>query len=118
LAAYQAKLKDLEALGAQIVAATVDDRASTAAMARDNGLTLPIAYGVTPGQLVDFDPWWADDHHGRYPQPLEFMVLRGGTLFGTLYASGPVGRMHVDEVITSITNRERRRLEQQAQARG
>jgi peroxiredoxin len=117
LAAYQAKLNDLEALGAEVVAATVDDKASTETIARDNGLTYPIAYGVTPAQLADFDPWWADDHHGHYPQPLEFMVLRGGTLFGTLYASGPVGRMHVDEVITSITNRERRRLEQQAQAK-
>jgi len=47
---------------------------------------------------------------GHYPQPMEFLVLRGGTLFGTLYASGPVGRMHVDEVLTSISGREKTRL--------
>ena len=83
---------------------------ATEAMAQENGLTFPIAYGLEEGQLRGFDPWWADDQHGHYPQPMEFMVLRGGTIFGSLYASGPIGRMHVDEVLTSIRGRERRRL--------
>ena len=93
-----------------VVAATVDDLGSTEAMAKENSLTFPIAYGLQEVQLEKFDPWWADDQHGHYPQPMEFMVLRGGTIFGSMYASGPVGRMHVDEVLTSIRGRERRRL--------
>ena len=80
------------------------------AMAQENSLTFRIAYGLTDVLLQGFDPWWADDHHGHYPQPMEFMVLRGGTIFGSMYASGPVGRMHVDEVLTSIRGREQRRL--------
>ena len=47
-------------------------------------------------------------------QPMELLVLRGGTLFGTMYATGPIGRMAVDEVLNSARGRERRRLEQQA----
>ena len=93
-----------------MVAATVDDRESTETMAHENGLTLPIAFGLEDEQLQGFDPWWADDQHGHYPQPMEFMVLRGGTIFGSMYASGPVGRMGVDEVLTSLRGRERRRL--------
>jgi hypothetical protein len=47
---------------------------------------------------------------------MEFMLLRNGTIFGSMYASGPVGRMGADEVINSIKGRERRRLEAEAQA--
>jgi len=113
LASYEAKRSELESLGARIIAATVDDRLTTEALASENRYTFPIGYGLTEAQLEDFDPWWADDHHGRYPQPMEFLVLRGGTLFGSLYASGPIGRMDVEEVLTSIRGRERRRLEQE-----
>lgn len=102
---------ELEKLGATIVAATADDRESTETMARENGLTFPIAFGLEDEQLQEFDPWWTDDQHGHYPQPMEFMVLRGGTLFGSMYASGPVGRMGVYDVLTSLRGRERRRLE-------
>jgi hypothetical protein len=35
-------------------------------------------------------------------------------VLGSMYASGPVGRMRVDEVIRQITNRERRRQEEGA----
>ena len=103
-------MTQLQDLGAAVVAATVDDRESTQAMAEENGLTFPIAYGLDEAQITEFDSWWADDQHGHYPQPMEFLVLRGGTLFGSLYASGPIGRMHVNEVLTSIRGRESRRL--------
>ena len=99
-------------MGATAVAATVDDRDPTDGMARQEGLSFPIAYGMTQGQLEAFDPWWANDLHGHYPQPMEFLILRGGTIFGCMYASGPIGRMDVDEVITALRGRERRRSEQ------
>ena len=99
-------MDELQELGATVVAGTVDDRESTEVMAEENRLTFSIAYGLEEGQLQGFDPWWADDQHGRYPQPMEFMALRGGSM----YASGPVGRMDVDEVLTSLRGRERRRL--------
>ena len=82
-------------------------------MAKEQALSFPIAYGLTLEQLEEYDPWWADDHHGKYPQPMEFLVLRGGTIFGSMYASGPIGRMDVEEVLASIRGRERRRLEQE-----
>ena len=103
-------MDELEDLGALVVAATADDRESTESMAQEYGLTFPVAYRLEEGQLQGFDPWWADDRHGRYPQPMEFLVLREGTIFGSVYGSGPVGRMYVDEVLTSIRGRERRRL--------
>lgn len=116
LTSYQAKLSELEKLGVTVVAAAVDDMASSKAMAQELGLTFPVAYGVTAEDVEGLGPWWAEDHHGKYIQPMEFLVLRGGTIFGSMYASGPIGRMGVDEVINGVKSRERRRLEQEAAA--
>jgi hypothetical protein len=41
---------------------------------------------------------------------MEFLISRGGNIFGAMYATGPIGRMGVDEVINSVTGREARRL--------
>ncbi|MBO54843.1 MAG: hypothetical protein CL886_04190 [Dehalococcoidia bacterium] len=38
------------------------------------------------------------------------MLGRGGVVLGSMYASGPVGRMRVEEAINLINNRERRRI--------
>ena len=94
-----------------VLAATADDRESTEALARGNGLTFPISYGTNPSQLEPLDPWWVHDRHGHYHQPMEFLVMPDGTVFGSLYASGPIGRMDVNEVLASIKRREKIRVE-------
>jgi peroxiredoxin len=113
LQAYQEHLAELTDLGVSVVAAAVDSLEDTQAMAEHLGLTYPVAYGVTDDQLTEFDPWYADDQHGHYVQPMELLVLRGGTIFGAMYATGPIGRMAVDEVLNSVRGRERRRLERE-----
>lgn len=110
MAAYEAKKDELEALGAAVIAASVEDKESTIKMAEETGLTMPIAYGVTDEQVAAYDPWHGDDNHGHYHQPMEFLISRGGNVFGSMYATGPIGRMAVEEVINSITSRENRRL--------
>ena len=71
-------------------------------MAEEEGLTFPIAYGVTEGSAAPLAPWWTqDDYHGRYLQPMEFLVRRG-VVIGSLYASGPIGRMDVKQASTFI----------------
>ena len=100
----------MEELGVAVIGVTVEDEETATAMAREVGLTFPIAYAVTETDVGGLDPWWAEDNHGRYLQPMEFLVLRHGIVFGSLYASGPIGRMDVDEVLFSVRGRERRRL--------
>ena len=78
------------------------------------GLTFPVAYGATREDGDKMGAWWSDDHDG-YIQPSEFLLGRGGTVLGAMYASGPVGRMGADEAVRLIQNRERRRLEQEQQ---
>ncbi len=76
----------------------------------NNGLTYSMAHGVTREESEQLGAWWSEDR-GGYIQPAEFLLGRGGVVLGSMYASGPVGRMGADEAIRHITNRERRRLE-------
>ncbi len=84
-------------------------------VSRDDGLSFPVAYGVTKEQTDSIGAWWAEDR-GGYPQPAEFLLGRGGTVLGSMYASGPVGRMGADEATRMITGRENRRREQEGEA--
>ncbi len=113
---YQEHLDELEALGVTVVAATVDTLEQTTNLVTSLGLTFPVAFGVTDEDVAAFSPWFGDDDHGHYIQPMELLILRGGTLFGTMYASGPVGRMDPEEVLNSVRMRERRRLQQEQAA--
>ena len=91
-----------------VIGATVEDRETAARMAAEVGLTFPIAYGVTEESVQALAPWWTEDKaHGRYIQPTEFLV-RHGVVFGSMYASGPIGRMGVRQAMALIKYRESR----------
>ena len=96
---------------ATIYAARVDGIEQAKEMA-DKGLSFPIAYGVTKEESETFGAWWSEER-GGYIQPAEFLLGRGGVVLGSMYASGPVGRMGADEAIRQITRRETMRREQE-----
>ncbi len=76
-------------------------------MQQQSGVQFPIAYGITRADADTLGAWWADQR-GGFVQPTEFLLGRGGTVLGSLYASGPIGRMSADEALYMIHNRERR----------
>ena len=94
-----------------VIAGTVEDRDTATRMAEEVGLSFPIAYGITEDQVADLAPLWTEDErHGRYVQPTEFLVAKRRRIaFGTMYASGPIGRMSVDEVLYLLGNLARSR---------
>ena len=94
-----------------VIAGTVEDRETAVRMVEEVGLTFPIAYGITEDQVADLAPLWTEDErHGRYVQPTEFLVAKRRRIaFGTMYASGPIGRMSVDEVLYLLGNLARSR---------
>ncbi|MCH7625778.1 MAG: redoxin domain-containing protein [Chloroflexi bacterium] len=100
----------MDALDCAIVAVSVDSREHAREVVDSNNLTFSMAHGVTREESEMLGAWWSDDR-GGYIQPAEFLLGRGGVVLGSMYASGPVGRMGVDEAIRQITNRERRRIE-------
>ena len=105
----------MEALEATIIVASVDDQEHAQEMV-DKGFTFKMAYGVTQDESQTFGAWWSEDRDG-YIQPAEFLIGRGGVVLGSIYASGPVGRMGADEAIRLITRRESMRKEQEGSAR-
>ena len=104
----------MEDLEATIIIASVDDREHTQEMA-DKGFSFKMAYGVTREESERFGAWWSEDR-GGYIQPAEFLIGRGGVVLGSIYASGPVGRMGADDAVRQITRRESIRKEQEGQA--
>jgi peroxiredoxin len=111
LAAWQAAQEDLKALGCNIYAASVDSLEHVQEVV-DRGLTFPVAFGVTKEEAGLIGAWWGEEH-GGYIQPAEFLLGRGGVVLGSLYASGPVGRMGADEAVRLITFREQQRQQVQ-----
>ena len=111
MAAWEDRKAELEELGATIYAISVDTLEQSQEVA-DRGLTFPIAYGATREDADLIDAWW-DDSRGGYIQPAEFLLGRGGVVLGSMYASGPVGRMVAEEAIQLITSREQRRRGQE-----
>ena len=99
-------------MGLSIIGASVEPREVVQEMAEKSGVAFPMAYGVTREQADMLGSWWSDDR-GGYIQPTELLLGRGGTVLGSMYASGPVGRVSPDEAVHFIEGRERARLRSQ-----
>ena len=113
MAAYEAAKAELEALDVSVYAASVDDE-ENATEVKGKGLSFPVAYGATKDVADTIGSWWSDDR-GGYMQPAEFLLGRGGVVLGSVYASGPVGRMGADEAIRFIQFRENRRRQEEGE---
>jgi len=98
-----------------IYAVSVDSKDLAKEVRDNNKLSFPVGYGVTKADAHILDSWWSEDR-GGYIQPTEFLLGRGGTVLGGMYASGPVGRMGADEAIRLITRRENIRREEEGKA--
>lgn len=112
MAAWEERKAELEELGATVYAISVDTLEQSQEVA-GRGLTFPIAYGATREDADLIDAWW-DDSRGGHIQPAEFLLGRGGVVLGSMYASGPVGRMAAEEAIQLINSREQRRRERES----
>ena len=110
MAAYEAQKAELESLECTIIAASVDMSENALKMVDKSSASFDFAYGVKQTESESFGAWWSEDR-GGYIQPAEFLIGRGGVVLGSMYASGPVGRMGADEAVRLITNRQRRRKE-------
>ncbi len=71
------------------------------------GISFSLAYGATREDGGKVGAWWSEDHGGHI-EPAEFLLGRGGVVLGSMYASGPVGRMRVTEAVSLINYREGR----------
>ena len=114
MAAYEAAKAELDALEVTVIAVSTDNH-EQATEVKGKGLSFPVAYGATKADADAIGAWWSDDR-GGFVQPAEFLLGRGGAVLGSMYASGPVGRMAVDEVIHAIKSRVNRRRQLESES--
>lgn len=109
LAEWQSAKKELEQLGVTVYAASVDTPDQATEVVTKNNLTFTMIHSVEKRQTESIGVWWGTDHHGEYSQPAEFLLDANGKILGSLYASGPIGRMSVSEAIKMIKFTEMRK---------
>ena len=99
---YENLKSELEAVGAKVVAASVDAIDKAGEVAAD--LSFPVGHGVTRADAEALDSWW--EERRSIIQPSEFIIDAGGTVVGSSYSDGPLGRIDAADVIRMINFRE------------
>ena len=111
-------MEELTSLGVSVFANSVDNADDTKNIVSPN-LSFNLAYGATIDDANAIGAWWSAEGDDReYIQPSEFIINRGGTVLGSMYASGPVGRFSPEEATRLITSREKRIIEEQIHNQG
>ncbi|OGA05623.1 MAG: hypothetical protein A2W68_12340 [Betaproteobacteria bacterium RIFCSPLOWO2_02_64_14] len=97
------KLKtELDAVGASIIAASVDPIDKAGEVARE--VSFPVGYGVTREVADRLGSWW--EERRSIIQPSEFLIDAGGKILASSYSDGPIGRIEAADVIKVINFRE------------
>ena len=98
MAGFNAVKEELDALGAKVVAASVDpiDKAREVA----DEVSFPIGYGVTRDTANALGAWWEDRR--SIIQPSEFIVGVDNKIIVSSYSDGPLGRIEGADVVKLI----------------
>jgi len=98
LVGFNAVKGELDALGAKVVAASVDpiDKAREVA----GEVSFPIGYGVTRDIANTLGAWW--DRRRNIIQPAEFVVGTNNKIIVSSYSDGPLGRIEGADVVSLI----------------
>jgi peroxiredoxin len=98
LASFSRASAALEQAGARVVALSVDDEATSTALADKLRLSFPLAHSAdadlvakTIGSYVNDEP--------RYLQSTGFVLAPDGTVVTAVYSSGAIGRLLPDDVV-------------------
>jgi peroxiredoxin len=103
LAGFAKLYPELQALGASVLAASVDPVDKAKEVAAD--LPFPVAYGATRAQADAIGAWW--EERRSIVQPSEFVLDAGGKVVSSTYSSGPIGRVDAADVVKLINFRDR-----------
>jgi peroxiredoxin len=98
LVGFNAVTGELDALGAKVVAASVDPIDKAREVARE--VSFPIGYGVTRDIANTLGAWWEDRR--SIIQPSEFMVGMDNKIIVSSYSDGPLGRIEGADVVKLI----------------
>ena len=90
---------ELKALGASVVAASVDplDKAKEVA----DEVNFPVGYGVTRDIANTLGSWW--EERRQIIQPSEFLLGAENKVMASSYSDGPVARFLAEDAVRLIT---------------
>jgi len=99
LVGFRDKRSELEALGAKIVAASVDPLDKAREVADEVGF--PVGYGVTRAMADALGSFW--EERRQIVQPSEFVLDATGKVIASSYSDGPLGRIDAADVVRMLT---------------
>lgn len=97
LAGFARAVATFNELGIQVVALSVDDEATTAALVEKLRLPFPVAYGVDADHVAALTGAYVN----RQPLHLQttgFVLDPSGNVITAVYSSGAIGRLTADDV--------------------
>ena len=97
LAAFSRALDALTELGAKVVALSVDDEATSAALAARHKLRFPVGHSADAGKVAAVTGAYVNDDP-RYLQSTGFVLAPDGTVQVAVYSSDAIGRLVADDV--------------------
>jgi len=101
LRAFQRAKDDLAEVGAQVVALSVDDEATTAELIARHGLEFGVGYGADARALAAATGAFVNDDP-LFLQSTGFVLNPAGQVVVGVYSTGAIGRLVPDDVIGLI----------------
>ena len=98
MAGYDTQREALEAMGAKIVAASVDGQEGARKVA--DGVGFPVGVNVTRDMADSIGAWWSEER--GFMQPSEFILDADGRVRTSTYSSGPIGRIDSQAAVKMI----------------
>ncbi|WP_432838441.1 peroxiredoxin family protein [Dactylosporangium sp. CA-092794] len=98
LRAFQRSLPALAELGITVIAASVDDEATTEALVAKHGLGFPVGHSVDADTAAAATGAFVNDEP-RYLQSTGFVLNPRGQVVVSVYSSGAVGRLVPEDVL-------------------
>lgn len=97
LRSFQRAKQTLAGLGVGVVALSVDDETTTAALIDKHKLTFPVGYGADAAALAELTGAFVNpDPH--YLQSTGFVLAPDGKVIVSVYSSGAIGRLVPEDV--------------------
>jgi peroxiredoxin len=97
LAAFSRALDALTELGAKVVALSIDDDETSAALVAKHKLRFPVGHSADAGKVAAATGAYVNDEP-HYLQSTGFVLAPDGTVLVAVYSSGAIGRLVADDV--------------------
>ncbi len=85
----------------KVIALSVDDEATSAALVAKHNLSFPVGHSVNAGEFAGATGAYTNDDP-NYIQSTGFVLAPDGTIVTAVYSSGAIGRLVPDDVLGLI----------------